>query len=275
MTPSAMRPDGTCPTCGSDVETPAAKAEEVAEDERAPWHFRVARGDDGRLPGVALLSAPHLNSDRRPSLGSTDDTHGLWRSLVSALDWGSRGRRFKSSQPDHRGQRFCAAPRGHACCGMPRAAPSRLARRPLRRAGDALVSTTPLPACARIPVTTSVSPTRKLPDAAALFETLWGTGATLDLIAARFADDERMRSDWARYERISATPTSILAMYDIAVSLDVRDLLPRSQSRPSCSTPRPTSWFHLHTVVSSPVTFPRLAISRSTRTPPSNGTAPG
>ena len=44
--------------------------------------------------------APHLNSDRRPSLGSTDDTHGLWRSLVSALDWGSRGRRFKSSQPD-------------------------------------------------------------------------------------------------------------------------------------------------------------------------------
>ncbi len=26
---------------------------------------------------------------------------GLWRSLVSALVWGTRGRRFKSSQPDH------------------------------------------------------------------------------------------------------------------------------------------------------------------------------
>jgi hypothetical protein len=25
---------------------------------------------------------------------------GLWRSLVSALDWGSRGRGFKSRQPD-------------------------------------------------------------------------------------------------------------------------------------------------------------------------------
>jgi hypothetical protein len=25
---------------------------------------------------------------------------GLWRSLVSALDWGSRGRGFKSPQPD-------------------------------------------------------------------------------------------------------------------------------------------------------------------------------
>ena len=60
----------------------------------------------------------------------------------------------------------------------------------------------------------------------ALFETLWGTGATLDLIAARFAADERMRADWARYERISATPTAILAMYDIVVSFDVRDLLP-------------------------------------------------
>jgi hypothetical protein len=35
LTPSAMRPDGTCPTCGSDVETPAAK------DERAPWHFKL------------------------------------------------------------------------------------------------------------------------------------------------------------------------------------------------------------------------------------------
>ncbi len=36
-----MRPDGTCPTCGSDVETPAAKAEEVAKEERAPWHFKL------------------------------------------------------------------------------------------------------------------------------------------------------------------------------------------------------------------------------------------
>jgi hypothetical protein len=41
MAPSAMRPDGTCPTCGSDVETPASKAEEVVEDERAPWHFKL------------------------------------------------------------------------------------------------------------------------------------------------------------------------------------------------------------------------------------------
>jgi hypothetical protein len=30
--------------------------------------------------------------------------HGLWRSLVSALDWGSRGRGFKSRQPDQKYQ---------------------------------------------------------------------------------------------------------------------------------------------------------------------------
>jgi hypothetical protein len=29
--------------------------------------------------------------------------NGLWRSLVSALDWGSRGPGFKSRQPDHEG----------------------------------------------------------------------------------------------------------------------------------------------------------------------------
>ena len=27
-------------------------------------------------------------------------SNGLWRSLVSALDWGSRGREFKSPRPD-------------------------------------------------------------------------------------------------------------------------------------------------------------------------------
>jgi hypothetical protein len=41
MAPSAMRPDGTCPTCGRDVETPDLKAEMIADEERAPWHFKV------------------------------------------------------------------------------------------------------------------------------------------------------------------------------------------------------------------------------------------
>ena len=33
--------------------------------------------------------------------GCNEMENGTWRSLVSVLDWGSRGRRFKSSRPDH------------------------------------------------------------------------------------------------------------------------------------------------------------------------------
>ena len=65
----------------------------------------------------------------------------------------------------------------------------------------------------------------ELSERRALFETMWGTGATLDLIASGSATDDRVRSDWARYERIAATPGSILTMFDIVTSLDVRDLL--------------------------------------------------
>jgi class 3 adenylate cyclase len=42
---------------------------------------------------------------------------------------------------------------------------------------------------------------------------------------SRFADDERLRAEWARYERIAATPTSILAIYDMVACFDVRDQL--------------------------------------------------
>jgi hypothetical protein len=41
MAPSAMRPDGTCPTCGTDVETPAMRSQVAEGDERAPWHFKL------------------------------------------------------------------------------------------------------------------------------------------------------------------------------------------------------------------------------------------
>ena len=36
-----------------------------------------------------------MREQRLPSGG-----FGAWRSLASALDWGSRGRRFKSCRPD-------------------------------------------------------------------------------------------------------------------------------------------------------------------------------
>jgi hypothetical protein len=48
----------------------------------------------------------------RPLRGVASRSLGLWRSLVSALDWGSRGREFKSPQPDssHQGERQRAGP---------------------------------------------------------------------------------------------------------------------------------------------------------------------
>jgi hypothetical protein len=40
MAPSAMKPDGSCPSCGRPVAD-STVARERAEDERAPWHFKL------------------------------------------------------------------------------------------------------------------------------------------------------------------------------------------------------------------------------------------
>ena len=40
--PSAMTPEGTCPTCGRDLEAPEPSAADgEAEEEKAPWHFKL------------------------------------------------------------------------------------------------------------------------------------------------------------------------------------------------------------------------------------------
>jgi len=39
--PSAMTPDGRCPDCGAELETPQLTRDEAAEDEKAPWHFKL------------------------------------------------------------------------------------------------------------------------------------------------------------------------------------------------------------------------------------------
>lgn len=41
MAPSAMNADGTCPSCGRDIEAGAAHTREVVDDEAAPWHFKL------------------------------------------------------------------------------------------------------------------------------------------------------------------------------------------------------------------------------------------
>jgi hypothetical protein len=43
--PSSMNDDGSCPRCGTDLDTPplAAVRTDAADDndERAPWHFKL------------------------------------------------------------------------------------------------------------------------------------------------------------------------------------------------------------------------------------------
>ena len=40
--PSAMTPEGRCPTCGRDLETPEPPPErDIEAHEKAPWHFKL------------------------------------------------------------------------------------------------------------------------------------------------------------------------------------------------------------------------------------------
>src|SRR4051794_38810280 len=71
-------------------------------------------------------------------------------------------------------------------------------------------------------------------DVAALrevFQTRWGTGVTVDFLAPSFAGDERLTEEWARYERMMATPNGILALFDALTNLDVREMLPTVSTR--------------------------------------------
>ncbi|MFZ8999561.1 MAG: hypothetical protein ACO225_10630 [Ilumatobacteraceae bacterium] len=41
LTPSSLRTDGTCPTCGRSVGESERRAELEMSDETAPWHFKL------------------------------------------------------------------------------------------------------------------------------------------------------------------------------------------------------------------------------------------
>ena len=61
--------------------------------------FGMAGASRGFVGGTAtVLSLQRLRI--RAAAEVSWPRYGLWRSLVSALVWGTRGRRFKSSQPD-------------------------------------------------------------------------------------------------------------------------------------------------------------------------------
>ena len=111
---SALRRLGDPAAAEADLERPLPPLEPQGLDDAA---------DRGRGPA---RGARHRGRLRRPvgwrGAGGRlvrSLTHpGPWRSLVSALDWGSRGRRFESSRPDS--MEVCAEPvrwAGSVACG--------------------------------------------------------------------------------------------------------------------------------------------------------------
>jgi hypothetical protein len=62
------------------------------------------RAHDRRPAALPAMPEPAINNSTRSHQEGRiagQNNSGLWRSLVSVLDWGSRGRGFKSRQPDH------------------------------------------------------------------------------------------------------------------------------------------------------------------------------
>ena len=41
LTPTGLREDGTCPTCGRPVGEAEQRASEVVAEEGTPWHFKL------------------------------------------------------------------------------------------------------------------------------------------------------------------------------------------------------------------------------------------
>jgi pimeloyl-ACP methyl ester carboxylesterase/class 3 adenylate cyclase len=54
----------------------------------------------------------------------------------------------------------------------------------------------------------------------------WGRGVFLDLVAPSRVGDEDFRRWWARYQRIGASPGTVLSMRKMLGQIDVRDVLP-------------------------------------------------
>ncbi len=55
----------------------------------------------------------------------------------------------------------------------------------------------------------------------------WGSGSTLRHFAPGRVNDPHFRLWWARYERLSASPTAAIALARMNATIDVRDILPK------------------------------------------------
>src|SRR4051812_27058815 len=53
----------------------------------------------------------------------------------------------------------------------------------------------------------------------------WGTGASVPRFAPEQAKDDRFRNWWARYERLSCSPSAAIALARMNAAIDVRSIV--------------------------------------------------
>jgi pimeloyl-ACP methyl ester carboxylesterase/DNA-binding CsgD family transcriptional regulator len=102
------------------------------------------------------------------------------------------------------------------------------AKYPERVAGLILVGTTPRFSAA--PDFTEGVPRWLLEQAVEAWRDEWGTGVGLELYGPSVADDERLRSWWAAYQRFAASPGAVAASLRMHLDVDVRDSLARVEA---------------------------------------------
>jgi pimeloyl-ACP methyl ester carboxylesterase/DNA-binding CsgD family transcriptional regulator len=102
------------------------------------------------------------------------------------------------------------------------------AKHPERVAGLILVGTTPrFSAASDFP---EGIPRWLLEEAVATWREGWGSGVALELYGPSVADDERLRTWWAAYQRFTSSPGAVAAALRMDLDVDVRSCLPRIQA---------------------------------------------
>jgi class 3 adenylate cyclase len=71
-----------------------------------------------------------------------------------------------------------------------------------------------------------VVPPDKIDAALDRMEKNWGTGESLHLFAPSMASDETFKLSWARFERLGASPSAVIALMRMNSEIDIRPILP-------------------------------------------------
>ncbi|MBM1169639.1 adenylate/guanylate cyclase domain-containing protein [Microvirga arabica] len=71
-----------------------------------------------------------------------------------------------------------------------------------------------------------VLPPDKLPAFLEMIEQDWGTGTSLKAFAPSKVSDQRFKRWWARFERLGASPSAVIALMQMNSEIDIRHILP-------------------------------------------------